>query len=144
MPEARNNTKTGTNTVITCRGELPSGWVWHADDRALVLEFEDGVEEQAARLTVTTDATASQAAGRPRQWRRVTSSEPWPHRTWSHGQLEQAVYLDGDVAMAHDVFSFRTATSAVRVDLDCGLTELLALEDDVATIVAQLVEEVAA
>ena len=68
----------------------------------------------------------------------VASRERWPHPCWGSGVVMQGVYDDDGVAMAHDVYHFHDGRGGIRVELNCELSALFAVEEDVARIVDSL------
>ena len=68
----------------------------------------------------------------------LANCELWPHLQWGDGRYIQTAYVEGDVTMANDVYLFVAGHTAVRIEVDCELAQLLAVEEAVATIVARL------
>ncbi len=68
----------------------------------------------------------------------LTSSDVWPHPVWGEGRLIQTARVERGATMAHDCYLFRSGRDVIRVEVDCPLADLLAIEDDIADIVAHL------
>lgn len=67
----------------------------------------------------------------------VASFDIWPHPVWGDGLLLQSAAIRGGATIAHDCFLFHDERELVLVDVQCVLDDLLALEDEVADIVAR-------
>ncbi len=66
----------------------------------------------------------------------VTSCDVWPHPVWGEGILLQSARMDDRTTWAHDCYVFQDGADVILFDVECALERLLALEDQVADIVA--------
>ncbi|MEP7160984.1 MAG: hypothetical protein ABI746_07755 [Dermatophilaceae bacterium] len=66
----------------------------------------------------------------------VTSCDVWPHPVWGEGIVVQSARMDDRTTWARDCYVFQDGTDVVLFDVECALEHLLALEDQVADIVA--------
>lgn len=148
---------------VRLAGELPAGWHAVADDTA-DLRFEgpvgregvtgtirvwvdtalssadtgtsgangsaDGIEEASMHLMTQLQASRPEAI--------LANCELWPHPVWGDGRYIQSAYIDGRTTMAHDTYLFVDHGRQVRVEVDCALADLLALEETIAALVARL------
>ncbi len=131
-------------------GALPYGW--QVDDGAgadLRLVAQPRASGDRPTATVRVRAKAAEpiedAAGhlleqvaQVRPERVIANCDVWPHPVWGIGRLVQTAYLRGEKTMAHDVYLFVDGPLEIRVEVDCELVSLLAIEEQVATIVARI------
>lgn len=68
----------------------------------------------------------------------LVNCELWPHPQWGDGRYIQSAHLDGMLTLAHDVYLFVDRGRTIRIEVDCALSQLLLIEETVATIVARL------
>ena len=135
-------------------GELPTDWHQVADDGAdLRLQGPTGAEGVRGTLAVRVDGgvdggvdagieEASMQLMRELQTARpeaiLANCELWPHPVWGDGRYIQSAHLDGVLTLAHDVYLFVDGGRTIRIEVDCALSQLLLIEETVATIVARL------
>ena len=73
----------------------------------------------------------------------IVACDIWPHPVWGEGRLVQSARLVGDIALAHDCYLFVGRDCVVCIEVDCPLSDLLSLEDQIADIVAHTRPKVA-
>lgn len=66
----------------------------------------------------------------------VLTCDVWPHPIWGVGRLIQSARVQGGHKAAHDLYLFIDGEQRITFEVDCLLSELLTIEEDVATIVA--------
>lgn len=131
-------------------GDLPMGWQYAADSGAdLRIDGPMGREGVTSTLRVWVDAGADEGieeasmhlmtdlqSARPEAI--LANCELWPHPVWGDGRYIQSAYIAGRTTMAHDIYLFVVDGRQVRVEVDCALADLLALEETIAMLVARL------
>ncbi|MDO5710325.1 MAG: hypothetical protein Q4P32_01110 [Micrococcales bacterium] len=131
-------------------GDLPKGWSAVPEAGTdLRIDGPIGSEGVAGTLRVWVDSGVDGGiketsmlvmkelqAARPEAI--LANCELWPHPVWGDGRYIQSAYIDGRKTMAHDTYLFVSKGRRVRVEVDCALADLLALEETVATLVARL------
>lgn len=131
----------GVARKVQVEGALPAGWretaITGGSTRVLAFEGPKWVGARPARLVVEveTDPAAHMDGA---DTYRVVCRDRWTHPAWGAGVVEQSMYVDSDVAMAHDVYGFDDGDARIRVVLDCELSSLFAVEEDVIRIVDAL------
>lgn len=141
----------GSKNAVRVRleGELPTDWhIIDAADTAMAVRGPSngaGARTTMSVSVVQDDGTTEEAAATVMERLRVrrpegllVSSDIWPHPAFGDGRFLQSADLVGDEASAHDVYVFVTDGTRIEVEVDCALADLLALEDQVAAIVARL------
>lgn len=128
---------------IQVGGALPPGWrettTAGGPDAAITVEGPAWVGDRRPRLVATIESGASESeavAARARV--EVACRDRWPHPVWGSGVVHEGVRIEGDVALAHDVYLFHDGRNGIRVELECELTSLFEVEEDVALILDSL------
>lgn len=123
---------------------VPRGWQQQAEGE---FTFVTAGSDHAPRVRVQVAATAAEPIERAalRALTEVRGGAPdsvvvacdvWPHPVWGIGRLIQSARVhDGQMA-AHDLYLFIEGEQRITFQVDCLLSDLLAIEEDVATIVA--------
>ena len=124
-------------------GTLPPGWRETATAGgpagALTIEGPVWVGDRRPRLVVTIESGASVSGAVAAEARvEVACRDRWPHPVWGSGVVHEGVRIEGDVALAHDVYLFHDGRNGIRVELECELTSLFEVEEDVALILDSL------
>ena len=137
---------------VTLDGDVPTGWSV-VEDGAAELSFygprgRDGsvpqirvIAEQGERAIEAASLRLMRELQLARPDALLVNCELWPHLQWGDGRYIQSAYLQGDSTLAHDIYLFVDGPWAVRIEVNCALSQLLAIEDAVATIVARLRDE---
>lgn len=131
-------------------GHLPTGWAYRPGTGEADLRIEgpssaDGIEtvvrvrvDAAAEPIEASSLHLMQDIARDRPAALLANCELWPHRQWGDGRYIQSASVQGASTLAHDVYLFVSDSRRVRVEVDCSLAQLLAVEEAVATIVGRL------
>ncbi|MDO5697382.1 MAG: hypothetical protein Q4G51_05345 [Dermatophilus congolensis] len=131
----------GVDRRIQVVGSLPPGW--HEvppsgrggrASEVLCIVGPVWVGDRRPRIAVSTESGLGGASD-PVE---MACHDRWPHPSWGNGVVHQGMRVDGDVALAHDVYLFHDGRTGIRVELECELTSLFAVEEDVATILDAL------
>ena len=138
----------GVTRGVRVEGALPHGWretsAFGGSGESLRLDGPTWVGERRPKLVVRTEsaeggaATGAGAGAGVEPRVEGAARDRWPHPRWGTGVVHQGVRVDGDVALAHDVYLFHDGRTAIRVELECELQSLFAVEEDVASILDAL------
>lgn len=114
----------------------------------LVLLGPVGESGRRPSLTVFVTADSAPVADvAARQWEAMKARSPeslltnddlWPHPIWGEGRLLQTARVEGESALARDMYLFSAQGRSVRVEVECPLSDLLSIEEQVADIVARI------
>lgn len=123
---------------------VPQGWKQQSEGEfALVTASSD----RAPRVLVQVTATAVEPIERAclRAVKQVQGSAPdsivltcdvWPHPVWGVGRLIQSARVHDGKSVAHDLYVFVDGKQHITFQVDCLLSDVLTIEEDVAMIVA--------
>lgn len=132
---------------LTLNGPLPTGWSIEGT-ADLIFAGPRGIDGTPARIRVTVEPEQeSVEAVSLRLMREIQLTRPealvvncelWPHVQWGDGRYIQSACFEAGTTIAHDIYLFAHGGRSIRIEVDCELTQLLAIEEAVATIVARL------
>lgn len=139
----------GPKLVVTT---LPAGWQASPERDAnadLVVVGRPVGLGPIPRVTVRTESIAPEPVERVsvRVMNEVQAAAPdavviacdvWPHPVWGVGRYIQSARVEDGQTLAHDRYVFVGGDRCITVSVDCLLSDLLSIEEDVAVIVASV------
>ena len=131
----------GVTRRIRVSGTLPAGWretgTAGGPAQVLALEGPSWVGDRRPRLVVTLEGEGAGGSAAAADVE-IASHDRWPHPEWGAGVVRQGMRVADDVALAHDVYLFHDGRNGIRVELECELSSLFAVEEDVVRIIDML------